>query len=310
MQKVNLLEYRRYRYLKGSLLLSALAILAYSIHHPNIHAFGGTWLGYTLGFISTAIIIWLLGYSFHKRMIPPQTEPVGIKNRKIFANLLGKIGLGSMGGMQAMQKPATLQGWLSAHVYFGLSLVVLVTLHTGFRIGWNIHSFAYVLMLLVIITGIYGTYSYIRFPYLISANLGNETRDDLILQISELDEQAFRQSLHLTDEIRNIVLNSKEHTKIGGSLTEQLSGEYRKQCPTHDAIEKLCTMAHSFEQEQFTYFRNVHETLVRKELLLKRARTDVMFKAKMDLWSHLHIPLAISFFTALLIHIFSIYFFW
>jgi len=44
----------------------------------------------------------------------------------------------------------SLQGWTSSHVYIGTSLLVIVTLHTAFEFGWNVHTAAYALMVLVI----------------------------------------------------------------------------------------------------------------------------------------------------------------
>jgi len=42
------------------------------------------------------------------------------------------------------------------HVYIGTSLLVIVTLHTAFEFGWNVHTAAYALMEIVIVSGMIG----------------------------------------------------------------------------------------------------------------------------------------------------------
>src|ERR1039457_2619725 len=67
MHHLNILEYKRYRYLKPAFLLAVVSILAYVLHRPAIGPNGGTWLGYTLGVIGTLIIFWLLWFGIRKR---------------------------------------------------------------------------------------------------------------------------------------------------------------------------------------------------------------------------------------------------
>jgi hypothetical protein len=50
--------------------------------------------------------------------------------------------------------------------------------------------------------------------------------------------------------------------------------------------------------------------MAHKEAAVIRARRDVMFKARLDLWLYIHAPLSIAFLVALLTHIFAIFFYW
>ncbi len=159
------LVYRQFRFLKLGLGLALLALLAYLLHQPAQMPNGGTWLGYVLGTLGAGLILWLTWLGMRKRQ---------------YRSHLGSV-----------------QAWLSAHVYLGLALVVVATLHTGLQFGWNVHTLAYVLMCLVIISGVIGVIFYLRYPSLMTQNRAGASRAAMIEEMAELD----RTALALADEI-------------------------------------------------------------------------------------------------------------
>jgi hypothetical protein len=310
MQRPTLLEYKRYRDLKASLALMAIAITAYALHHPEMGPYGGTWLGFTLGGLGFSMVVFLLWYGIHKRRIPVQQERRGIRDRSSTslppANRMDRRATRKKASVRLA---TTRQGWLSAHVYFGLSLIVLTTLHTGFDFGWNVHTLAYALLMAVILTGLYGVYGYIRFPGQITDNLGGETLDALLAKISSLDDRAVALAVQLSPEIREVVLEAKEKTIIGGSVRELLT-PHPPACPTGIAVRKLHELGKSLDADQSRTHRELYAAMLRKESLVNRARQDVALRAKLDLWLYFHVPLAIALMVALIAHILSIFFYW
>lgn len=312
MQGATLLKYRNYRYLKATSLLMVLAMTAYALIEPaGGESYGGTWLGYALGILSTMIMLLLIWYGITKRRITgapdrrqrrttdaysaerkPRTERRNPRNRA-----RGWYG-------------TTLQEWLSAHIYLGTSLLVLVSLHTGFHFGWNVHTLSYALMLLVITSGFYGLYVYLNYPRLITLNIGDDTLDDVLLKIRELDELASTRALGLPDEVHALLLKASRETRIGGTLLQQLSGE-QKDCPTRFAVGQLLQLCTKYDKDdQPKIMRDLYSALLRKEKLVARARTEIMLKARMECWLYLHAPMGIALLAALTAHIVSIYFYW
>jgi hypothetical protein len=276
MQRLTILEYKNFRYLRVMLLLAGLAIAAYVFHRPPIDPNGGTWLGYTLGIVSAGIVCLLLWLGVRKR----QYRGAGV-----------------------------LQGWLSAHVYLGMSLIVLATLHTGFQFGWNVHTLAYFLLMSVIANGFYGLYAYLRFPRTLTENLGEDNLDTLLLKIAELDEMARLNALQLPDEINHIVYKARQDTRIGGNIFEQFSGR-QKDCPTSAAVRELQNLGRNLKGTQPKLHRELYSIMLRKETLVARARKDVMLRARLGLWLYIHVPLSIALVAALIAHVVSILFYW
>src|SRR4028119_1945845 len=151
------LRHRRFRWLKVALLFSLTAAIVYGAADVQPRHNGGSWLGYALGTIAALLMLWLTMLGLRKR-----------------AMTRGRW---------------SLKSWTSAHVYLGLSLIVVATLHTGFQFGWNVHTLAYGLMMLVILSGIYGIAVYATLPKDLSDNSAEFTRPQMIDAVHKIDRQ-------------------------------------------------------------------------------------------------------------------------
>ena len=321
MQRPTLMKYRNYRFLKASSLLMTVAIAAYALIEPaGGRHYGGTWLGYVLGGISALIILFQMWDGVRKRLPPRAPErrkrQISIPHKHVNGDAPGdhspqrKTERRRRGAAERWRYGGTLQGWLSAHVYLGAALIVLVSLHTGFQFDRNVYTLTYVLLLLVIASGFYGLFAYLNYPRLITQNMGENTLDGVLLKIAELDELARIRALDLPDEVNALVLKSRQETRIGGNLFQQLSGSQRD-CPTGLAVQQIRLLGEKLiKDNQPKLMRDLYSVLLRKQKLVSQARNEIMLQARMQFWLYLHAPLSVALLAALFAHIAAILFYW
>tara|TARA_B100000929_G_scaffold115039_1_gene91270 strand:- start:406 stop:1248 length:843 start_codon:yes stop_codon:yes gene_type:complete len=270
------LLYRSLKFMWLAIALVFVCILLYVLHSPLGEPSGSSWLGYTLGCISATLVIWLSWFGIRKRQYALGTTKLKV--------------------------------WLSAHIYFGLALVVIATLHSGFQIGWNIHSVAYVLMLLTVISGIFGVYIYARYPKLMTKNRAGLSMEEMMGQISELDQQLLEEGQRLPEEINTALLKAARETYIGGNILEKISPK-RIVCPTTEARNLMETkFADMTLHDQG--ISKIIALLAKKTKLLRRARRDVQIKVILRIWLFFHIPLAVGLLGALFSHVLAVFFYW
>lgn len=277
MRHRTFLAYRQYRYLKASVLVVVVTTLIYfSTQFPLGH-YGGTGLGYVLGTIAAGLIVWLMW--------------LGIQKRRYAAN------------------NGDLKGWLSAHVYLGTTLIVIATLHTGFQVGLNVHTLAYVLMLLVIFSGFFGVYAYTRYPALITKNLGEDTLTSLLMKIADTDKQIKVLALSASDEINRHAMRAVTDTRIGGGVIAQFRHRPRN-CPTRLAAEYLEEGGRSLKSSELHLNRELFALMLHKQKLVDAARSDIRYKAMLDVWLYFHVPASCALLAALTAHVVSVFFYW
>lgn len=270
----SVLVFRNLRYLKWAIGLILVCAVAYLVDRPYGTPNGGTWLGYTLGTIAGGLMIWLAWF--------------GVKKRR--------YGAGKM----------STQEWLSAHVYLGAALVVVATLHAGFHIGYNVHTILYVLMMIVILSGIVGVYFYLRYPAMLTENRSGLSTEVMLGQIADLDREMRQLAMGMDNKTNAVTLRAAQDTIIGGNLFQQLRG-FDKHCPTTLAREHV-------EQNESAGNDNARRQLlarlVRKEDLLKRIRRDVQLRSLLKVWLYVHVPFAIAALAALAVHVITEFYYW
>ena len=271
------LRHRRFRWLKVALLLSLVAAAAYLATDVQPRHNGGSWYGYTLGTIGALLILWL--------------TMLGVRKR---AMTRGRW---------------SLKAWTSAHVYLGLALVVIATLHTGFQFGWNVHTLAYGLMLLVILSGIYGIAVYATLPDELSDNRAEMTRPQMIDAVVKIDQQLQAAAQPLSVEDTGIVRLSLGEDPFRGGLFRRLSGNFSN-CRNARALKEMRRRAASVAGEDAAAIAKVVELLERKSAALGRIRRHLRIKALLEVWLYVHVPVTFATIAALTAHVVSVFFYW
>jgi hypothetical protein len=295
----SILTYAKSRYLWISLILLVGSIGAYLWHDPGGPPNGGTWLGYTLGTISALLIVWLMFFGIRKR--------------------------------QYLQNIGTLRGWLSAHIFLGTTLILLVLLHAGFQIGWNVHTFTYILMLIVIFSGFFGLFAYLRYPSMMTRNRESATRDAMLDEVAEIDQNALALADGIDPKIHAVVLRSIGNTKLGGGVWTQLRAHdgsdlaleslhkalADREKKTDSKTTEMPTMfamvdflAERATDKQGEAMRKLIDLISRKKSLATKVARDIQFQAMMEIWLYFHVPVSFALLAALIAHIVSSFFYW
>ncbi|WP_173425732.1 hypothetical protein [Aurantiacibacter marinus] len=269
---VSFLKHRRWRWAKIATVLSIVAIASYLLVDVTPRHNGGSWYGYTLGTIGALLILWL--------------SMLGVRKRNM------------------SEGRWSLKAWTSAHVYLGLALVVIATLHTGFQLGWNVHTLAWALMLVVVISGIYGISAYAALPKEISSNRRQMTKGDMLEALAAIDRQLESAAQPLARDEADLVIGALEQDPFDFGIGARLSGQYRR-CRTIAALKQLnATAPHEAPVEK------VASLLRKRRAQLEQIRRQMRLRALLDIWLYVHVPVTIALIAALTAHIVSVFYYW
>jgi hypothetical protein len=299
----SILNYGQYRYLKQAAALVFIALVIYLSASPGEPPNGGTWQGYTLGIISAALILFLLWFGIRKR--------------------------------QYHCTKTSLDQWASAHVYLGISLPVVVSLHSALQFGWNIHSLAYALMVVVVLSGFYGLYAYLSFPAAVTTIRNGVSRGEMITTIARLDETSLALAENLGAEAHHKVLREVVETRLGCTLSLwqqiikgaslpvlslfqwKLAGGFVASKPAALGVDALSPkgflrkyLRESQSTQEINQAVELLKVLNERQSIISRVQRDIRYHALMKCWLLLHIPIACALLVAVLIHVISVFFYW
>ncbi|MFM8353524.1 MAG: hypothetical protein ACKOBM_01295 [Gammaproteobacteria bacterium] len=286
----NLLRYQSWRYLWWALASIVAGFALYTSHASSEPPNGGTWQGYVLGTWAALLIVWLAWLGVRKRSYRART--------------------------------GTVQGWTSAHVYLGLAVWVLATLHCGLQFGWNIHTVAWALMTAVILSGVFGLYVYINYPVALSSNRAGHSRSDLFAELYELNRKGRELAARCSADVQLAVQSSIAHTTLGGGVLAQLGGRDRSRFETLEGGDQAnidqvqvidlvaARLTRADRRAEVGVLQDLLAVICRRQSVLRRLRADIRIQGWLKAWLYIHVPLTFGTLTALVAHIVSTFIYW
>lgn len=290
------LNIERYRYAIYSGSLAAACCLAYIVDSRHERPAGGTVLGFTLGGIGAALIVFLMSY--------------GIRRRSF------------------QSRAGSTKRWLSMHIYWGVSVLLVATLHAGLQFGFNVHTLAYGLLCLVVLSGAWGVYAYLRYPLLMARERGEVAREKLLERVAEADREALAVAEGARPAVRDLMADAIQRTRLGGTVWAQLRGRddstllltpIREAGYSHlvNNAGQRALIAQLAKHQATSRPGETQDTLHRllsitgeKAMLLGRLRRDIQLQGLLQVWLYIHLPLSFGMLAALVAHVFAVFYYW
>ena len=261
--------------------ITAASASALTFHYLNYRSqtipYGGTPVGLIYGLFGTIIIAVLMFLGIRKRLYASGT--------------------------------GTLQGWVSAHVYLGLFSLLIIPMHAGFRFGADIHTLAFILLALVVLSGIMGVILYMSIPSRLTeyeSGLQSDAIDNEIGRlISDMRFLVKDKSDALVRVYQDEITRLQTMQPMGWSLV------FKKQ--REDLIAKrsteLARIVSSIPSEDYTTFQAL------SRMILKRTQLQVALMAQMRLrnmlqaWLYIHVPVSIAMIVIVGIHVVVVFYY-
>ncbi len=290
----SILAWKNYRYFGWfAVVVLSSSLIFVSQFYSSMPAWGGTWQGYTLGTIGALQIVWL--------------TLLGVRKRRYRSRM------------------GTVEGWTSAHVYLGASVVIVATLHCAAELAsLNVHTMTFWLMLIVVLSGFAGLYAYLHIPESMSQNLGGRFLAHWVAELTEVDRKLAELASTSQTDWSSEILSALQGTAIGGSKRSQLfardtsvlySIDAGRLVSNKDQAAMISILSRRIPQArddeiQSALLNKAFLLFGNRQFLLRRIRKDMQYKAILKAWLYLHIPFTVSFLVALSVHIFVIFYYW
>ncbi len=287
------LAVRRFLLPAGLLLVTALWL--YQSQPIGSPRSGSSWQGYALGGLAAALLVWL--------------GALGVRKRRYFS-------------------ADNVRGWVAAHMVLGLAVVVVVLLHSSANLGWNVHGLSFVLLLLVVGSGVCGAVFYLVMPPLLVDLRQGTSREEFLGELRAADERCLALGQRCNPEVELAVRSAITGTLLGEGLIAQLTGKDHStaKLPAQDggaessaqanadqaALQRYLAAAvvESHNPQHVVHLQNLVLLIARRRELLRRIRTDIRLQGWLRAWLLVHGPLTAALLAAVFVHVFVVFFYW
>ena len=201
----------------------------------------------------------------------------------------------------------TLEQWLQSHIYLGVLVLIVLLAHTGGRFEDKVAVATFVLVAVVVASGIVGAILYVTVPRLLTEVQSNLTVEEIAEQLNlyarDMARIASAQSAPFQRIHDELIRESAPRGLAGWRLL--LSRRRRKPQDGGDWA-RLIGLVPKDEQEELRQMLVVSRK--RKELLL-RLVFQQRYKNVLEFWLYIHIPFTIALLVFAIVHIAAVFYY-
>ena len=274
------LSHRHYFWLKCTLTVFLACLLAYVVSASQEGPYGGSVIGLSYGVLGFVVILILLYY--------------GVRKRSYWS------------------AAGTLQDWLSSHVYLGVLSLLLILFHAGFELGLNIHSFAFLLLFLVIGSGMTGVYFYLTIPAqfsLAGREIIAQGQDSIDQELARVIRQMRALSESKSPSLRQICEEEVQRGRPRSFAGWRLLLHKPLPPSSTSTLQEFQNYLRSIPIEEREALRELATLATRKREIEYRRLTQMRLRNTLDAWLYIHVPLSMALLAAVLVHIVTVFYY-
>jgi hypothetical protein len=278
MIEESVLFYGGKRYLIMAALAGALLLGSYVYYASDTTPSGGTVGGLIYGSVGLAAILVLMCLGIRKRS---------------YASHLG-----------------TVQGWVSAHVYLGLLTLLIIPMHAGFHFGWDMHTLAFVLLVVVVLSGMGGLALYLTVPPMLtkyeSGMLPDKIESELNRIVGEMKPLAsgktgLFQQLYFEELRRAFTTHPHGWRLLFANQKPSSTLKVRAQ-----ELNRILPQIPASQHEDFAQFSAL---VLQKSEMESYLASQMRLKNALQAWLYVHVPVSIAMVTAVIVHLLVVFYY-
>jgi hypothetical protein len=202
----------------------------------------------------------------------------------------------------------TLEQWLQSHIYLGVLVLVILFFHTGGRFTDKVAVGTFVLVAIVVLSGIVGAILYVTVPRLLTEVESNLSVEEISDQLNQLARSMARIASGRSAAFQRIYDESLRQTQPGALAGWRLLlsrlGRRRQSEPADWG--RLIGLVPREEQEELRQMLVISRQ--RRELLL-RLVFQQRYKNVLEFWLYIHVPFTIALLVMAAVHVFAVFYY-
>jgi len=202
----------------------------------------------------------------------------------------------------------TIEQWLQSHIYLGILVLVILFFHTGGRFNDKIAVTTFVLVAVVVLSGILGAILYVTVPRLLTEVESNLTVEEISEQLNQLAKSMARTASGRSTAFQRIYNELMRESKPGWLAGWRLLISRMRKKPNEGpgAWAKMLSLVPKEEQEEL---RNMLVVARQRREFLLRLIYQQRYKNVLEAWLYIHVPFTIALLVFAVVHVAAVFYY-